>query len=78
MIAFTILINHVIIKINILDISSSLIGKGHLSSRKVFCEGQIFNSLKEASNFYNISRETIRQRCKSNNKNWKEFYIIEE
>ena len=58
--------------------SSSLIGKGHLSSRKVFCEGQIFNSLKEASNFYNISRETIRQRCKSNNKNWKEFYIIEE
>ena len=58
--------------------SSSLIGKGHLSSKKVFCEGQIFNSLKEASNFYNISRETIRQRCKSNNKNWKEFYIIEE
>ena len=58
--------------------SSSLIGKGHLSSRKVFCEGQIFNSLKEASNFYNISHETIRQRCKSNNKNWKEFYIIEE
>ena len=58
--------------------SSSLIGRGHLSSRKVFCEGQIFNSLKEASNFYNISRETIRQRCKSNNKNWKEFYIIEE
>ena len=58
--------------------SSSLIGKGHLSSRKVFCEGQIFNSLKEASNFYNISRETIRQRCRSNNKNWKEFYIIEE
>ena len=58
--------------------SSSLIGKGHLSSRKVFCEGQIFNSLKEASSFYNISRETIRQRCKSNNKNWKEFYIIEE
>ena len=32
----------------------------------------------KASNFYNISRETIRQRCKSNNKNWKEFYIIEE
>lgn len=57
--------------------SSYLIGKGHSYTRKVFCEGTTFNSLKEASNYYNLSRETIRQRCQSDNKNWKEFYFIE-
>lgn len=45
--------------------------------RKVFCEGKIFNSIKEAKDFYNFSsNNAIDYRCKS--EKWKEFYYIDD
>lgn len=56
--------------------SSNLIGKGHTYTKRVFCEGIIFNSITDASKFYNLSRETIKQRCRSTNTKWNESYIV--
>ena len=50
-------------------------GKSNFKSKKVYCDGQIFNSVREASRQLPIPTSTLRKRTKS--VNFPNYYIIE-
>ena len=54
----------------------SFVYNNRTKERKVYCEGQIFNSVKEACKFYGFSsHNAMDYRCKS--EKWKDFYYID-
>lgn len=46
---------------------------GHMGVCSVIIEGQLFESMQAAANFYNVHRNTVSNRCKSNNKKFEDW-----
>lgn len=57
-------------------ISESSKGRTPLNARKVFCEGNSFDSLAAAARHYGVTSGTIHYRVNSSAVKWREFYYI--
>jgi hypothetical protein len=57
---------------------NKLSGKNHFRSIKVICEGVIFDTITQASNFYQITKPAMTRRIKSTTKTWDDFFYFDE
>ena len=57
-------------------LSESLKGNTNPPKKKVYCEGTIYNSVKDAAKFYNISSAGMVIRLVSKTERMKEFYYV--
>jgi len=55
---------------------NSLKGGNHPNSKKINTPEGIFSSVVEASRHFNVSDYSIRQRCKSDKKRWKDWQYV--
>ena len=59
-------------------LSESLKGNTNPPKKKVYCEGTIYDSVKDAAKFYNISSAGMVIRLVSKTERMKEFYYVIE